>query len=102
MPVALLEQSGATGIEIFDNRDTYTRDGRQLLGLTFVSVLLIHPLFGLVISMNSQARISGVLSEFLLAKGSAEEDPLSHIDRPRSVGGKLLLRTASGPHLAAD
>ncbi|MCK4901427.1 MAG: hypothetical protein KAS38_21775, partial [Anaerolineales bacterium] len=35
-----------------------------------------------IINMISQARISGVLNEFLLAKGSVEEDPLSIIDRP--------------------
>jgi len=65
-------------------------------------LLAVQPLFGLVIIMNSHARISGVLNEFLLAKLSAEEDPLSIIDRPWDVGSKHLLRIASGPHLAAD
>jgi hypothetical protein len=54
-------------------------------------LLAVQPIFGLIINMISQARISGVLNEFLLAKGSAEEDPLSIIDRPGGVGGKLLL-----------
>jgi len=52
--------------------------------------------------MISHAGVSGVLNEFLLANGSAEEYPLSLIDRPRRVAGKLFLRIASGCYFAAD
>jgi hypothetical protein len=52
--------------------------------------------------MISQARISGILNEFLLAFGSTEEYPFSFIDRAGSIGGKHFIRTASGPHFAAD
>ena len=53
-------------------------------------------------NMISHAGVCGVLDKLLLANGSAEEDPLSLMYRPRRIGGKLFRRTTSSLHLAAD
>jgi hypothetical protein len=70
--------------------------------LDFDGMLAVQALCDLIINMIGQAGVCGVLDKLLLAKGSAEEEPITLMERPWCIDSILFLRTAGSINLAAD